>query len=293
MGDIILKEKKVLVLIVTYNRCNYLEKCLDSLRAQTANIEKIVVVDNASTDKTEEFMNQQVGKYDQVHYVKLASNSGGSGGFHQGLKYINNYDYDYVWIMDDDVAPDSRCLENLLKYSNDYDVLQPIRMYEDNEFVISEPKSLNLKNPFLPLKREIVTAISENEKVIEIAAVPFEGPLISKRAIQIAGYPEYDYFIIADDTEYSIRLLKSNLKMAMIPMAILRRQIKPVKETRALSWKFYHHLKNHFDIDRKHGGVWVRNFRPMLLAMYYIGSNIYRRRGLKSYQMIYEAWKNK
>ena len=49
-------EKKIAVLIVTYNRKQYLMNLLNSLKNQTKKIDSIYLVDNCSTDDTPQFL---------------------------------------------------------------------------------------------------------------------------------------------------------------------------------------------------------------------------------------------
>lgn len=283
----------IFALVVTFNRSAHLVKCLEALSRQTTPIAKIVVVDNASTDGTEALMAGILVKNGGIEYLRLPTNTGGSGGFFKGMEYLSERDFDFAWIMDDDVAAEEDCLETLLKHCSEYDILQPVRRYYDNSFVVSEPLSMNLTNPFLPLKRGIITNPDTLDEVTEIAAVPFEGPLISKAALKETGLPEYGYFIIADDTEYSIRLSSQGFRMGLVKNAVLRRQIVPLRGERNLTWKFVHHLRNHFDIDRKHGSMIVRQLRPVLLTAYYVATSIMRGRDANSFKMIAAAWGKK
>jgi len=49
---------KITVLVVTYNRKELLRNCLAALLAQTAKVEHLVIVDNASTDGTAEWLRE-------------------------------------------------------------------------------------------------------------------------------------------------------------------------------------------------------------------------------------------
>jgi GT2 family glycosyltransferase len=284
---------RVIAIVVTYNRAVHLRVCLNALLKQTHEISEILVVDNASSDNTDTIVSEYIEQHPRIEYVRLPSNTGGSGGFHEGIRQILGREFDFAWLMDDDVAAEPNCLEHLLKYHTQFDVLQPVRRYDDHTFVISEPRYLNLTNPFRPLKEKIIEDSGNLAKTTEIAAVPFEGPLISKKALSKTGLPEYGYFIIADDTEYSIRLSRNGFKMVLVRDAILIRQIQPNPGDRNLSWKFVHHLKNHIHIDRKHGSTIVRWVRPILLTLYYIASSLLRRRDVESFKMICAAWRDR
>ena len=43
---------KTVAIILTHNRCNLLKRCLQKLDEQTLRVDKILVIDNGSTDNT-------------------------------------------------------------------------------------------------------------------------------------------------------------------------------------------------------------------------------------------------
>ncbi|WP_180374941.1 glycosyltransferase, partial [Escherichia coli] len=49
--------KKIIAIVVTYNRVKLLNKVIDALLLQTYKIDKIIVVDNNSSDGTKELIN--------------------------------------------------------------------------------------------------------------------------------------------------------------------------------------------------------------------------------------------
>ena len=46
--------KKVEAVVVTYNRKALLQECIDAILNQTVSVEKLILIDNNSTDGTEE-----------------------------------------------------------------------------------------------------------------------------------------------------------------------------------------------------------------------------------------------
>lgn len=275
-----MKEKtKITAVVVTYNRKYNLIKCIKSLLNQTIKINKIIIVDNGSTDGTENILREhQYLAHETIYYYNTNINSGGAGGFKRGIELANEYEYDWVWLMDDDVEPEKECLKYLLSTQTNWDVRQPVRIYEDGEFVISESIDINLKNPFGPLKKSIIRNPPKKNTEKCITTFPFEGPLISKKVINSIGTPIAEYFIMCDDTEYSIRVKKNGYKTGFISNAIMKRQIKPSKLNNNLDWKFTYYIRNHFDIDKRHGSLSVKILRPILLAIYYTLTSIIHRR---------------
>ena len=109
-------EASVSAVIVTYNRKVLLERCLSAVLGQTRAPDRVIVVDNASTDGTEAHL-RNLGLLDihTVVYVRLTENTGGAGGFFEGTKRAYEDGCSHCWLMDDDGVPDEDCLERLLR----------------------------------------------------------------------------------------------------------------------------------------------------------------------------------
>ena len=103
-------EPSVCAVVVTHNREELLERCLGHLRAQSRRPDKILVVDNASTDGTAALLARQ----DDLEVLRLPVNAGGAGGFRRGLENAYTAGYDWMWLLDDDTFAGENALEHLL-----------------------------------------------------------------------------------------------------------------------------------------------------------------------------------
>src|SRR4051794_34954192 len=99
----------VTAVVVTFNRRDYLERCLTALRSQTQALARIVVIDNASTDGTDGFLAGQA----EVDTITMPENVGGAGGFARGALEALEPSVGFIWLMDDDCEPDAACCERL------------------------------------------------------------------------------------------------------------------------------------------------------------------------------------
>ena len=59
----------VVAIVVTYNRKTLLPECLEGLLNQTAEIEKIIIIDNASTDGTREAIQALIPDHPNLRYI--------------------------------------------------------------------------------------------------------------------------------------------------------------------------------------------------------------------------------
>jgi len=286
----------VCAVVVTYNRKNLLIECLEALRKQTWPIQAIYLIDNASTDGTPnlllekgyikelppkdlsepwekefEIKNLTDGDAIKLYYVRMHENTGGAGGFHEGVKRGYEKGYDWLWLMDDDVGPDYICLEKLFNgkqlCKGNIAALMPVRFYI-NKLVNLESKKINLDDCMSPIWLDFYNDSDLKNVFFEIATIPFEGPLISSKAIYNIGLPNKDLFIFADDTDYSIRLNKVG-KIYMVSNAKIYKKL--LQTDTFFDWKTYYLLRNIIFLDRKYGKtLCVKYFRPILMLFLFI-----------------------
>lgn len=97
----------VCAIIPTYNRACYIGECLDSLLAQSYPLAQIIVVNDGSTDHTEDIL---APYRDKTTYIKK-DNGGKSSALNLALQSCTS---DYVWICDDDDYADKDGLKHLI-----------------------------------------------------------------------------------------------------------------------------------------------------------------------------------
>jgi len=68
------KKETIAAVVVTYNRLTLLKKCIASIKKQTRKIDKIIVINNGSTDQTGDWLKKEKGLT-----VITQGNLGGAG----------------------------------------------------------------------------------------------------------------------------------------------------------------------------------------------------------------------
>lgn len=89
----------VSVAITTFNRRYLLERCLQSVVSQQYPNLEVVVVDDCSSDKTQDFMLDFVKEYEFVKYIRHESNQGNASSRNSALRECTG---DFIAFMDDD-----------------------------------------------------------------------------------------------------------------------------------------------------------------------------------------------
>lgn len=263
-------QKNLAIVVVTYNRLELLTQCLQKLEKQTYPIDSLIVVNNASTDGvTAGFLDSYKGSL-PLTVIHNEVNTGGAGGFYTGIRDAHQLGYEWIFIMDDDVFADSRCIEQLMKVA--HPCMIAVREYKDGQLVERAAIEYNLSNPFyLNPKRLAVCDKYKNREdmpaTIEVDNVAFEGFMIKREIIDIIGYPESKYFIFYDDVDYALRARKAGYSIKAVRDAKLIRQLPFDQQGAINSWKAFYMFRNLFHIHFKFGkNAFVRN-KPYLLAI--------------------------
>lgn len=225
-----IKNVKIASVVVTYNRKEKLMKNLKCLLSQTRKLDCIYVIDNASTDGTEDYVKNINNNI--IKYIKLDDNVGGSGGFYKGIKTAYKDGFDFIWGMDDDAFPDKNALLELENSRSMFEINSCLCCNCDNDnFFDKEYKQVN--------------------------TWMFVGFYISREVIDKVGFPRKDFFIYHDDAEYAYRILKNGFKIYKLKNSIIdhgsfkTREIltkkifnKSINFPKMSDWKLYYFIRN-------------------------------------------------
>ncbi len=199
------RKDTVAAVIVTHNRVELLEASLRQVANQEgAEVAHVVVVDNGNDPAVRKLVEAVCGS--RGHYVGSATNLGGAGGFALGFLTALSLGADAIWCADDDGRPaDAHVLATLQEVA-EREGLEEISPVVCN---IDAPERLAF-----PLRQGLVwrRTLSELEgSFLPGIASLFNGALISARAMEIIGVPDYRLFIRGDEVEYHRRLVRSGL----------------------------------------------------------------------------------
>ena len=116
---------RVLTIIVSYNFEPWIERCLGSLE-QSHYPTDVVVVDNASTDRTVEILAE---KYRWVRLLRSQRNLGFGQANNLGMKIAIDENYDYVFLLNQDACIEPDTIGSWVELSQqnpEYGVISPV-----------------------------------------------------------------------------------------------------------------------------------------------------------------------
>ncbi len=231
--------EKVIAVVVTYNRLSLLRECIEALRTQTRRPDAILVVNNGSTDNTQQWLQ------DQTDIISVnQQNIGGAGGFNTAIEKGYRMGYEWIWCMDDDGSPKEDALEKLLSV-------------EHHELKLLNCAVINKedKKSFVWNTGGHKTLEDVPGKIIEGIGHPFNGTFINRRIVERVGTPKAQFFLWGDETEYYYRIVRQN----KIPVCTVADSIhyhpaasfsfKQDWDYKS-AWKMYYYIRNRFFIHK-------------------------------------------
>ena len=208
--------RRLAIVIVTYKRQGLLAELFDSILELTTAPWRVVVVDNENSDETARLVAGFAERLDaqwppmgddpdaegglsRVVYDPMEENTGGSGGFSEGVRRAFELGAEWFWVMDDDVAVFPDGLETLERWSGEADAIMGQRRdFDDGHFFWQHrfwPR-LAIYNPF---SRD---GWRPGERYKLCNALCFEGGCFSRRVVEKIGLPDARFFIYLDDALY-------------------------------------------------------------------------------------------
>ncbi|MBI5351473.1 MAG: glycosyltransferase family 2 protein [Chloroflexi bacterium] len=213
---------KVFVLVLSYNGKQWLKDCLPSVVAMDyANFET-VVIDNGSTDDTQNFLRET---FPQMHVVTLQPNRGYAGGFDAGLEYAAQHGAEYFLVMNNDTVIDSHALTALVETAQLQEragfVTGKVYFYDRRDVFQSVGKK---DDPITWIGHHIgyeEKDVGQYDKVNERIFVDDIYTLVSRRMYDEIGGYDPQFYLQCEEFDWQLRAKKANWKIYYTPDAKL------------------------------------------------------------------------
>lgn len=232
-------------LIVTHNRLEKLKKTIQATLALP--FKYVVVVDNASSDGTTEWLKENIDE--RLIVISNSVNSGGAGGFKHGSNWIvKNLKVDWILFYDDDAYPKNDFFVKISDSNISKDKVYACNVIDTTGIRCGMnipwkkyPKGLisHLAYHFNP--HDYVSNGEDSERIISLS---FVGMLISFDNLEkYYSYIDEELFIYFDDVYFSYHLYLNDVLMEFNPKATIVHDVS-VSNRYIASWKIYFLIRN-------------------------------------------------
>lgn len=152
---------KISIIIPTYNRAHLLEKTIPTYFQDGINIEELILIDDCSTDNTQEVVKKLQQNYPKIKYYRLEKNMRQQAAKNKGIENLST-DTEFVYFGDDDAI----LLPNSIKY-----LLETIKEYKADlvgarALIAKENDDIVKQERFLQKYNIIVDEVINFEKYI-------------------------------------------------------------------------------------------------------------------------------
>ena len=208
---------KLLVIIVTYNAIQWIDKCLRSIVNSSVSAD-IFIVDNGSADGTQKYVKEHFPK---VIFQQSETNLGFGMANNIGLQYAIDNNFDYVYLLNQDAWVFHNTFELLINISENnpqFGILSPMQMqanrhYMDNNFVRNVCFQID-RNEFIC---DLYCKSLKN--IYEVHGVMAAHWLISQQCLKLVGgfSPSFPHY--GEDDNWASRAIFWGFKIGIVPSA--------------------------------------------------------------------------
>lgn len=206
-----MKNRKVCIIIVSYNFEPWIDKCLPSVFASTIPA-TVVVIDNNSSDNTVEIIQRD---FPQVILIENKKNLGFGKANNVGLTYALQNNFDYAFLLNQDTWIENDMLEKLIVASEtnpDFGIISPVHLSSDGT---------SLDHGFANYsKKETVEKLPQpSNQLVELPFVNAAFWLLPIETVKKIGGFSPLFYHYGEDRNYTLRTTYHNYKIGYLPNA--------------------------------------------------------------------------
>lgn len=210
------------IILLSYNSKDDLAECIPSLENQTYPNHEIIIVDNASTDNTPEFVRTD---YPHIRFVETGSNRGYPAGNNIGFQHASG---EYIVILNPDTVADPNWLAELIRpFKENPDIgltTSKILMYDQQEKINTCGNSIHYTG--LDFCRGLYEPSSSYSKPEEVGAISGCSFAIRREVFEQLGGFDLDFFLYLDDADLSWRARLMGHRILFVPKSVVYHKYK-------------------------------------------------------------------
>jgi len=223
--------------------------------AQSRLPDKILIINNASTDGTTQMLQELCSKSElRCEHHLMSENVGGAAGFREGIRLASQSCFDWIWIMDDDAEPAPDCLQRLLEAQRDMQAGAYCPAIYGNDGTLQGYHH----KVFSKWGREKLAWDGiVPSKLVRLDANAFVGPMFSARVIRTVGLPDSNLISQGDDTEFTLRVSRAGTMVLVVAARMRHKDAKREGKWVIPAWKIFYLYRNRLWMLRKYFGMFT------------------------------------
>jgi hypothetical protein len=254
MGDNLMSQSLVSIIVVTFNNESVITACLEALSKQSYQKYEVIVVDNCSQDATLDM----VEAFSYVHLIRSKNNSGFTGGNILGLQQAQG---EFIVLLNPDTEVSLTWLEELV---NSMRSNPNIGLCASNLLVFGSNITDSAGDGCTTTGRGFKCNEGERQQYGQntyVFGACGGAVMLRRKLIDEIGFLDDDFFLIHEDTDLNFRARLAGWACLFVPKAIVYHKVR----------SSIGHMSNiavYYSI-RNARFVWVKNMPSALLLKYF------------------------
>ncbi|MGY6522145.1 MAG: glycosyltransferase family 2 protein [Mongoliitalea sp.] len=251
-------ESSVAIIILNWNGYEHSRNCLDSLAKLNYSNYQIILVDNASEDRSGWRLKEE---FPWIVLLQNDQNLGFTGGNNVGISYALANGFTYVMLLNNDTLVSSDFLTpmvNMLDNDATVGIVQPlILLLEDHKKIWSAGGKFNSWLGISTTRGDRATLASYTFGSHALDWVTGCCMLLPSKVIQELGPLQASFFAYFEDVDWSLRIRKAGYKLLLSKESVIYHEgnassKKESKEGTLSPTVFYLHTRNQLFLIKKH-----------------------------------------
>lgn len=245
---------KLGIVVLNWNGKDVTPRCLDSIYRSSTPPDTIVVVDNASGDRSADLIHEQ---FPQVVLIENDCNLGFAEGCNVGIRYLLERQFDLILLLNNDAVVDSACICELKRAADSHPAAAA---YAATIYELSDPGKIWFGGGTIS---QLTLNARHDTQALDKTRVPRPTQFITgccllmrSDAVRKIGLLDSNFFAYFEDVDWCLRALAAGDQLIYVPDA-----------------KVYHDVSFSF---RKAGAgvepalhLWWARKRPLVLHLTY------------------------
>lgn len=209
-----MSNSKTIIVVVTFNGINIIEKCFESIK-RSKNISDVIVIDNDSKDCTVNYIKTE---YPWIKLIELKENIGFGRANNIGIKMAIEDDADYVLLLNQDAEIMEDTVDILIRIhmsNNEYGVISPIHLDSYGNPEEGFIKYIDSRNCIEFLSDMLMNR--EKKDIYDIHFINAAIWLLTRKCVKTIGYFNPMFFMYGEDDNYVQRCKYHKLKVGIAP----------------------------------------------------------------------------
>lgn len=257
----------VFIIILNWNGWQDTVACVESCRRLTWPNFRIVIVDNGSTDGSEDFLRRQLPGEE---IIQAGANLGFAGGNNVGIRGALEAGANYVWLLNNDAVADPEALTMLVEAmegESAVGITGSKIYYRDDPRRIWFAGGMWEKGRLRPRHRG-ANKLDEGQfdETCEVGSVSGCSMLVRAAAIRDIGLMEESYFLYWEDTEWCARAQAEGYKVLFVPGSRIWHKVSSSAGRSSFS-QYYYSIRNGFYFLREYNAFLMPVFAAYNLSV--------------------------